>query len=60
MRAAPAVYGVYYDRRTDDVSSPSESRVAATGAPTPLLEYLSEYVDVFSDENASILPAHNR
>jgi len=60
MRTAPAVYGVYYDRRTDDVSSPSESRVAATGAPTPLLEYLSEYADVFSDENAGVLPAHSR
>ena len=59
MRMAPVVYGVYYDRRTDDVSSPSESRVAAIGAPSPLLEYLSKYVDVFSDENASVLPAHS-
>ena len=60
MRTAPVVYGVYYDRRTDDVSSPLESRVAATGAPSPLLEYLSKYVDVFSDENASVLLAHSR
>ena len=34
--------------------------MAAIGAPTPLLEYLSKYADVFSNENASVLPAHGR
>ena len=34
--------------------------MAATVPILVLLEYLAGYADVFSNENASILPAHNK
>ena len=51
-------------RQIVQVHSPSESRgnprTYATQAQPILPEYLNEYADVFSAENASVLPAHGK
>jgi hypothetical protein len=68
MKAGKDVYAVFY--RPDGSTAfhtpshgenPVRLQAMAATAPTPVLpEYLADYADVFSNENASILPAHNK
>jgi hypothetical protein len=68
MKVGKDVYAVFY--RPDGSTAfytpshgenPARLRAMATTAPTPVLpEYLVDYADVFSNENASMLPAHNK
>jgi hypothetical protein len=68
MKAGKNVYAVFY--RLDGSTAfydplhhenPTRLRAMAATAPTlALLEYLADYANVFSNENASILPVHNK